>query len=218
MMLQNRKILLLGAGGHCLSVIDSLKSSYCYAEIGIIDKVHKGSSEKRMIMDVPVVGSDDDLLQLFESGFTDAFITVGSVGDPFLRKKLYQGIKEIGFHVPNIIDKTSVVSSYANLSEGIFVGKNAVINAKATIGSCVIINTSATIEHECSIGEFAHLAPGSILCGNVNIGDNTHIGAGSIVKQGLHIGSDTMIGMGSVVINNIGNNVIAYGNPCKEVR
>ncbi|NMA73282.1 MAG: acetyltransferase [Bacteroidales bacterium] len=217
-MCHNRKILLLGAGGHCLSVIDSLISSNCYTEIGIIDKVEEGYSDKRMIMGVPVVGSDDDLLKLFESGYTDAFITVGSIGDPSLRRKLYQRIKEIGFQIPNIIDKTSVVSACAKLDEGIYVGKNAVINANATIGSCAIINTSTTIEHECHIGEFAHIAPGSILCGNVNIGDNTHIGAGSKVKQGIHIGSDTMIGMGSVVVTNIGCNVVAYGNPCKEVR
>lgn len=217
-MFQNRKILLLGAGGHCLSVIDSLISSYNYSDIGIIDKVEEGNQGKRMIMGVPVVGSDDDLLHLFESGYTDAFITVGSVGNPSLRKKLYQQIKEIGFQIPNIIDKTSVISEYATLAKGIYVGKNAVINANTMIGCCAIINTSATIEHECNIGEFVHIAPGSILCGNVTIGNHTHIGAGSIVKQGLHIGSDTMIGMGSVVISNIGSKVTAYGNPCREVK
>lgn len=33
-----KKILLIGAGGHCLAVLDSLLSSYQYQDIGIIDK------------------------------------------------------------------------------------------------------------------------------------------------------------------------------------
>ena len=37
-MSEANKILLIGAGGHCLSVLDSLLSSYHYKDIGIVDK------------------------------------------------------------------------------------------------------------------------------------------------------------------------------------
>mgnify|MGYP003780313675 CR=1 FL=1 len=224
-MASKKKILLLGAGGHCMSVIDSLISSCKYDSIGIIDKVKFDrysvsdtiDNNENFLLGVPIVGCDDDLPRLHEEGFTDAFITVGSIGNPQLRRKLYQKLKGIGFHIPNIIDKSSTVSSHAIFGEGIYVGKNAVINAGTRIGHCAIINTSAVIEHECCIGDFAHIAPGSILCGNVNVGLNTHIGAGSVIKQGLQIGSDSLIGMGSVVVSQIGCNVTAYGNPCREV-
>jgi sugar O-acyltransferase (sialic acid O-acetyltransferase NeuD family) len=219
-MSEVKKILLLGAGGHCLSVIDSLLSSYHYETIGIIEKekVDHISGSNNYIMDTPIVGCDEDLVKLHFQGYTDAFVTVGSVGDVSLRKRLYQLAKDIGFHIPNIIDKSSVVSQYTVLGEGVYVGKNAVINSHVKIGNCVIINTSSVVEHECVLQDFVHIAPGSILNGNVQVGEYTHIGAGSTIKQGIHIGVGSIIGMGSVVLNCIGDSVTAYGNPCREVK
>ncbi|TAH69966.1 MAG: acetyltransferase [Anaerolineaceae bacterium] len=218
---QIRKILLLGAGGHCLSVLDSLKSLDLYECIGLVVKDKGGSSsldiDKNMREGIFVVGSDKNLPLLKEEGYTDAFITVGSIGNPIIRQRLYHRLKQIGYNIPNIIDKSAVVGTEVSLGEGIYVGKNAVINIGCKIGNCAIINTMALIEHECSVGDFAHIAPGSILCGNVAVGENTHIGAGSMIRQGLNIGTDSIIGMGSVVLSHISNHVTAYGNPCKEV-
>lgn len=224
-MQESRKILLLGAGGHCRSVLDSLTALSCYDRIGLVNKINSEISsvkEKVSFGDIlfacPVVGADEDLKRLFQEGYTDAFITVGSIGETSVRRRLYKTLKQIGFHIPNIIDKTSVISSHALLGEGIFVGKNAVVNTNANIGNCAIINTSAVIEHECSIGDFVHVAPGAILGGNVTVGTGTHIGSGSVIRQGIRIGSGSMVGMGSIVVNNIADNVTAYGNPCKEVK
>lgn len=222
-MSEAKKILLIGGGGHCISVLDSLLSSYNYEEIGIVDKNPTliGTPDKVQnqytVMGVPIIGNDKDLNKLYADGFTHAFITVGSVGDVSIRKKIYDIVKSIGFYIPNIIDKTGTVSPYAILYEGIFVGKKAIINADSRIGNCAIINTASVIEHECIIGDFTHVSPGSIVCGRVHIGSETHIGAGAIIKQGIEIGSETMIGAGSVVVKNIGSCVTAYGNPCKEL-
>jgi sugar O-acyltransferase (sialic acid O-acetyltransferase NeuD family) len=223
-MPENRKILLLGAGGHCKSVLDSLLALSYYETVGLIEKQERGPSNNdgknrssENFMGVSVVGTDDDLQRLFLEGYTDAFITVGSIGDVSLRKKLYSKIKQIGFLIPNIIDPSSVISPYSSMGEGVYVGKNAVINADTEIGNCAIINTASILEHECKIGDFVHIAPGSILSGGVWVDEGTHIGTGSVVKQGVRIGAYTMIGMGSIVLNDIRSRVTAYGNPCKEV-
>ena len=213
MMQESKKLLLLGSGGHCKSVLDSVIALLEYESIGIIDK-----NIGEHLMGIPIIGNDEDLAQLFLSGYTHAFIAVGSIGDVSVRKRLYQTIKKIGFHIPNIIDPTSGVSKHAILGEGIYIGKQSVVNAESNIGNGAIVNSSCVIEHDCVIGDFVHVAPGSILCGQVVVNNDTHIGAGSIIKQGVHIGSNTMIGMGSVVLNDISTNVTAYGNPCKEVK
>jgi len=220
-MRENKKILLLGAGGHCKSVLDSLITLCSYEQIGIVAKSEKPSltgDESGDYMGALIVGDDTKLSSLFSEGYTDAFIAVGSIGDTTIRRKLYYAIKKIGFHIPNIIDSTCILSPFASLGEGIYIGKGAIVNTHSRIGNCAIINTSAVIEHECNLGDFVHVAPGSIVSGNVHIETGTHIGAGSVIKQGIHIGSDTMIGMGSIVLNDIGSKVIAYGNPCKEVK
>ena len=211
----SNNILLCGGGGHCKSVLDSLLKSGQYGDIGIIDIKKKIGKD---VLGFKIIGCDDDLAKLHENGYQYAFITVGSIGDPSPRIRLSKMIEKIGFKIPNIIDPTAAVSANAVMDVGIFVGKNAVINAGAVIGRYAIINTASIVEHDCKIGNFTHIAPGSVLCGEVSIGNNTHIGAGSIIKQQIKIGSDTIIGMGSIVLHDINDHVLAYGDPCEEVK
>lgn len=211
----NKKILLIGGGGHCSSVLDSILDSNEFTEIGIIDRTENVGKK---IFDVTIVGSDADLHNFYQEGFRYAFVTIGSIGDTSLRKKLFNKLEEIGFEIPTIIDKNATVSKYVKIDRGTFVGKNAIINAGSIVGKGAIINTGSIIEHDSEIGEFSHIAPGAVLCGEVRVGKNTHIGAKSVIRQQIKVGSNVMIGIGSSVVKNINNDIVAYGNPCKEVR
>lgn len=209
------RILLVGGGGHCRSVLDCLLQLGTYDEIGIVDRdPDVGSS----LMETPIIGTDDDLPTLFANGWTNAAVTLGSIGHPNRRKFLYQRLKEIGFILPPIIDCSSVISYETDLKEGVFVGKRAIINCRVQVGPCSIINTGAIIEHDCQIGSFVHVSPGSTLCGEVHIGERTHIGAGTVVRQQIEVGRDSIIGAGSVVVQNIPDASEAFGNPCRVVK
>jgi sugar O-acyltransferase (sialic acid O-acetyltransferase NeuD family) len=210
----NKKILLIGGGGHCRSVLDSLLEISEFSSIGIIDREENIG---KMVLGVPIIGCDDDLPRLFVNGYKYAFVTIGSIGNPELRINIFNKLSELGFEIPNIVDSSAIISRYAKMDTGIFVGKNAVINAGSTVHRGAIINTGAIIEHDCIIEEFVHVASGAVLCGEVHIGANTHIGANCIVKQQIRVGSDTIIGVGSVVLKDIESNITAYGNPCKGV-
>ena len=207
------KILLVGNGGHCKSIIDTLLSNNIYDEIAIISK------ENREInyFGIKCIGSDKDLQKLYENGWENAFVSVGSIGNANNRERLFNDLINIGFCVPNIIDRTSIVSDNCKIGRGNFVGKNATINAGTIIGDCCIINTGSIIEHDCTIGNYVHISSNSTLCGNVVVKNSAHVGAGSIIKQEVRIGANTTIGIGSVVTKNIEENVIAYGSPCKVV-
>lgn len=201
-----RKLLLIGGGGHCRSVLDTVLENNDFDEIAIIDNDLSING---------VIGCDDDLPELLKKGWRNALITVGSVGDTSLRRKLYLLAKEIGFDFPTIVDNTAVVSKKAVVGEGTFIGKRAVVNSSAIIGKCCIINTGAIIEHDCKLDDFVHFATGSVACGEVNVGENSHIGAGSVIRQQTTIGKDCLIGAGSTVVSDIPDGSVAYGNPCK---
>ncbi len=206
-----KKLLLIGGGGHCHSVLDAVLASGTYEEIGIIDSIDNS------YLGVSVIGNDDDIPTLFKTGWTDAFITVGSVGDTKTRRQLYEMVKEYGLTVPSIIDSTAIIGKGVKIEEGVFVGKHAVVNAGSSIGACAIINTGAIIEHDCEIGAFSHISPGTTLCGQVKVGEDSHVGAGSVIRQLVEIGDNALIGAGSVVVKYIPDNTKAYGNPCKVV-
>lgn len=210
--MDEKKILLLGGGGHCRSVLDCLMSTGKYEKIGIIDNDKSASA-----LGVNVVGTDDDLPRLLQEGWRDAFITVGSVGHTTIRRKLFSLVKECGFHIPSIIDPSAIVARGTIISDGSFIGKRAVVNTGSIIGECAIINTGAIVEHDCQIEDFVHISPGATLCGQVVVRKGSHIGAGTVVRQGICIGSNTIVGAGSVVVKDIPGEVKAFGNPCRVV-
>ena len=205
--------MLIGGGGHFRSVLDTLKTLDIYDELGVVDDpalIHEGCS-------VPVVGRDEDIPALFSNGWKEAFVTVGSVRATSKRRMLYEMVKKYGIVLPVIVDPSAVVSTEVVIGEGTYIGKGAIVNTGARIGTCAIINTGSIIEHDCKVGDFVHVGSGATLCGEVEIGDCSHLGAGSVVRQCVHIGSSVTIGLGSVVVKNIGDQRIAYGNPCKVV-
>ena len=201
-------ILLIGFGGHCKSIKDSIENGNIYKIYGIIDikeklgQVYKGYK---------VIGTDDDLTKFYNKGIKNVFICIGYMGNSNIRNILYKKVKEIGFNIPNIVDKTAVLARNINLGEAIFIGKRAILNSDVKIDNMAIINTGAIIEHESYVGVFSHISIGTILCGNVTIKENVFVGANSTVIQGINIEKNSIIGAGSTVIKNVLENSKCYG-------
>lgn len=204
----NNKIVLLGGGGHCKSVLDTLLKTNEYSEIVITDPNVPIDSE---IMGCKVVGDDSILLQLFEQGFTHAFITTGSIGYSNPRAKLAHIAEAIGFDFPIVIDSSAMIADGVTIGCGTYVGKNAIINAGAKIGRYCIINTGTIVEHESVVGDYCHISTGSILCGEVTVGDESFIGAGTTIIQCVRIGCNVVVGAGSTVLSDVEDNVRTYG-------
>jgi sugar O-acyltransferase (sialic acid O-acetyltransferase NeuD family) len=191
------KLLIAGAGGHSKSVLDSIDTKK-YDDIVTIDTEHEASC-----------------IDYFQSGYREAFIAIGSIGNASRRIAEFRRLKKIGFSFPVIIDKSAIVSDKSELAEGVFIGKGAIVNAEAKIDGFAIINSGAIIDHDCVIGSFVHIAPGVSMSGGVHIGDNSHVGTGSSIIQNIQIGSNSIIGAGSTVVSDIPDNVTAFGVPCR---
>ena len=206
--LLNKKIVLVGAGGHCKSVADTLKKTEDYNEIIITDPdVPAGS----FLLGCRIVGDDSNLTNAYMSGFEDAFITVGSIGNTSTRRRLHKVLQGIGFNFPSVIDTSAVIAEDAVIADGVFVGKTAVINSGSKIGEFAIVNSGAIIEHDCSIGKFTHISVGAVICGGCSIGDDVFIGANSTVVQGISIGSNSVIGAAGTVLADVPENTTVLG-------
>lgn len=209
-----KKLLLLGAGGHCRSVLDSIEKNK-FSDIVIID-IAENVGQK--VAGIPIAGTDKDLPDFYAQGYSQAFIALGSIGYSKKRHELYQTLKGCGFELIQVIDPSAVISENTCIGEGVFIGKGTIVNTGVEIGSCSIINTGAIIDHDCKIGRFSHLATGVSMSGTVEVGENAHIGTGSFIIQSIKIGSNVLLGAGSVVVSDIRANVVAFGNPCKIQR
>ena len=208
------KLVLLGGGGHCKSVLDSALRMKLFEQIVITDPDIPNGTE---ILSCTVAGTDDCLERLYQEDFDCAFITVGSIQVSPLREKLADKAAAIGFKFPIIQDPSAIVAESAAIGEGTFIGKNAVVNAGAIIGKHCIINTGAIIEHECLVGDFSHVSVGATLCGEATVGKNCMIGSRSIVIQCLTIGDKCVIGAGAVVNRNLPDSCKAVGVPVRII-
>jgi len=177
------KIVLIGGGGHCHSVIDVIELTNKYEIIGIVDT--KENIGKK-VLDYKVIACDDDLETIFQI-CKNAIITVGQIESNKIRVKIYNKLKQIGFNLPVIISPLAYVSKHSFIDEGTIIMHHALINANVKIGKNCIINTKALIEHDGIVENNCHIATASVLNGSVVVKENTFFGSNATSKQSIEI-------------------------------
>ena len=209
-----KKIILIGGGENYKVVISILEKIDQFEIAGIIDSKDKVGN---LINDIKIIGTDDDLSEIYKSGIRYGLITVGSIRDNIKRYQLFNMVKKIGFKFPKVISTEAIVDKYVKIGEGSVVMPGCIINIDSSIGKNCIINTGSIVEHDCKIGNHCHIAPGVHIAGGVEIDELSFIGIGTTIKQGIKIGKNVTVGAGSVIINDIPDNVIAFGCPAKII-
>lgn len=199
------QIVLVGAGGHARSIVDSILADGANEVVGFVD------SKPCSYRGVTTVGDDSCLPKLYRSGVTHAFVCLGYLGVGDRRQQIALRLKQIGFELATIIDPAAVVASDASIGPGSFVGKQAVVNANATVGEMAIINTAAVVEHDCKVGGYAHVSVNATLCGGVCIGEAALIGAGAVVLQGINVGRGAIVGANATVLVDVDDGAKAVG-------
>lgn len=206
-------LILVGGGGHCLSVVEAAESSGMLIH-GILDV--PSDLGKELLPSRKVVGCDDDIPKL--SNYFDFVNTIGFVSNPALRLKIAEKLNKSSCKLATIVASTANVSRYAKIGRGTVVLHHANINACANIGENCIINTSANIEHSVVIGDFTHVSTGAMINGDCKIGKRCFIGSGSVIANGIHICDDVIIGCGTVVIKDITESGTYVGNPARKIK
>ena len=206
----NRKIVVLGVGGHSRSVCDILLQDSRNHIVGLVD-----AQDKNGFWGIPVLGGDEVLPGLLEAGKAEYMFV--AIGDNSLRSKLIKQVECLGYKTVNAISSYAVISPHADLDQGVAVMPGAIVGANAVIGAGTIINTNASVDHDARVGAYCHVAPGAVICGSVLLGDGVFIGAGARVIDGLKIGRHTTVGAGAAVIRNLPPNCVAVGVPARII-
>lgn len=207
------RVVGIGAGGHAKVVIDILRLMGGYEIVGLVD-ADKGLLESE-VLGVRVIGDDSILPQLYADGVRDAFIGVGTVGNPGPRIGLYETARKHGFQIVRAIHPMAVIAKSVEIGHGPTIMAGAVINPDARLGDNVIINTNAVVEHDCLIGDHVHISTSATLAGSVKVGERAHVGAGAWVRQCITIGERAVIGVGSVVVNDVEAGTTVAGMPAR---
>lgn len=205
-----KKVILIGAGGHAKVIADIIQQNQEYCIAGLV-----ASKKEVGFFEIPVVGTDDDLKDLFDRGIQCAFV---AIGDGKIRRRIMNCLEKIGYEIINVISQQAVISARAKLGKGIAVMPGAVINADTVIEDGCIINTNASVDHDNYVGEFTHIAPGCAVAGFNRIGKNCFFGIGSRVIDRIVIGDNTIVGAGSVVIRDVMGDCTVVGTPARKIK
>ena len=81
-------------GGHAKSVVDSIVSQGEYEIVGFVAEKYDDNFEYR---GYKIIGTDQDLESLYDSGIKYAFVCIGYMGKGNVRQKLYDTLKQIGY-------------------------------------------------------------------------------------------------------------------------
>ena len=190
-----KKILLIGAGGHCKSCIDVIEQMGDWRIAGIIDRSDSCVSE---VLGYPVIGSDEDLPVLRQQ-YDYALVTIGQIRSAELKMKLFNQLKALGFNQPSLVSPLAYVSKHAKIGDGTIVMHHALINSAAQVGNNCIINSKALIEHDAIIEDHCHISTGATINGGVVVGEQSFIGSQATTKQSITIPPQSFIKAGSLV-------------------
>jgi acetyltransferase-like isoleucine patch superfamily enzyme len=104
----------------------------------------------------------------------------------------------------------SDIQGYSDFGDYCWLHSNVHIGQYSKIGNFVFIYPYAVFTNDPT--------PPSNTCKGPIIGDYTQIAVGAVILPGIEIGENCLIGAGSIVGKNIQNNMLALGNPAKEIK
>ena len=209
--LSNRRVLLIGAGGHARVCLEALLDMDDTDVVGAVSADGSGIAG----LGVPLLGMQSDLEKITQSHGVTAVCV--AIGDNSIRQTISTIVAESGGTVTHVVSRFAMLSSSASLGDGVQLLAGSVVNAACDIGAGTIVNTNASIDHDCHVGEFVHVAPGVAIGGDVTIGELAFIGLGARVLPGLTIGAGATVGAGAVVIADVPPGATVVGVPARRL-
>lgn len=209
-----KNYFLWGATGQSMVLNETLS----YKNWNLIGTFDRNSNIENPFPHIPIFHDRNRFIDHLSNYKNLSFaVAIGGAGGKD-RIEIHEMLCEMGYQPILAVHPSATVATDAELGDGTQILINATVCSRVKTGRQVIINSGAIVDHESKIADGVHIGPGTVLTGLVEVGSNTFIGSGSVVLPRVKIGRDTIIGAGSVVTKDIGDGVVAYGNPCKVMR
>ena len=187
-------LVLIGGGGHCVSVIDVIENENKFNILGILDS----NINEDNVLGYPILGGDH-LIKDLNNENTWFLITVGQIKSYSIRANIYKTLNIYGAKLATVVSPLAYVSKHANIEEGTVIMNGVVINAKSKIGKNCIINTKANIEHGVTIEDFCHISACAVINGDSIVEKGSFIGSNATISNGISIKENSIISAGKFI-------------------
>lgn len=203
-------MLIIGAKGFAKEVLEVMFQNNKTEDIVFFDDVNEDVFGK--LYDRFLILKTTEQVEEYFNQISRNF-TIG-IGNPVLRKKLYDKFVNLGGKFTSIISPNASIGNFGNIiSEGCNIMTGVIITNDVKIGKGVLINLNCTIGHDVIIEDFVELSPGVHISGNCKIGSYTNIGTNATILPKITVGSNVIVAAGSVVTKDIPDNCMVAGIP-----
>ncbi len=207
-------MLIIGAKGFAKEVLEIAHQLNQLDNLVFYDDVNSNIPEK-LFNQFPILKNVEQAEIYFKT--IDNHFTLG-IGNPVLRKKLYDKFSAIGGVFTSTISRFANIGTYdVKIGEGCNILSDATFSNSSRIGNGCLIYYNAIITHDCVIGDFVEISPSVTLLGRCVIGDYSQIGANATILPDVKIGKNVIVGAGSVVTKDVPNNCVVVGSPAKII-
>lgn len=198
-------IVIVGMGKYGMRLAESIRQGGKYNIIGYTDLQENPES------DYLYLGTDEQLLRVFQIGIRNAAVGVGHKGKGEIREWLVGGLKKIGYKLPVIIDPSAMVAPNVEIGEGTYIGYRSRISQKAVIGTMCVIREDVVIDPEGWVGDYSLISTGTKIFNQAKIADHCLVGPDSKIMTKTSVGIGALIGPGATVIKDVPDGASYYG-------
>lgn len=207
-------MVIVGAGGHAVEVLEVLLSAKYSNKIAVYDDVNDfihSSFESNGCVWL------NTKHQLKEWLINDPSFVVAT-GNPTLRNKLFEQMLQLNGIGKSVIAKTAHISAVeVEIGPSCNFMHNVLVSSRVKIGKAVLINAGCSIHHDVIIGDYCEIGPGVRVLGNVTLEEQVFIGSNAVILPGVSICAQAKIGAGAVVTTSIVQAGTYVGMPAKRV-
>lgn len=208
-------MLIIGAKGFAKEVLEIIHQLDELNDLVFYDDVNK-DLPALLFGRFPILKTAEEATKYFKN--TDIRFTIG-IGNPILRKKLYDKFTLLGGEFTSTISPFSHIGNFGNsIDTGCNIMTGSVLTNDIVLKKGVLVNLNCTIGHDSIINEFVELSPGVNISGNCTIGAYTNVGTSAIILPKVNLGKNVIIGAGAVVTTSIPDNSVAVGIPAKIIK
>lgn len=205
-------MIIIGAKGHALEVLDVLRKNKFTDKIIFFDNLTADISKLILYKNYPILSTFEEVKRIFNED--NRFIL--GIGRPVARQNLAQKFLEFGGLFTSVISKNTLLGDINTyFDEGLNIMHNVFISNNVKIGKGSLLNYGCSVHHDVNIGDFVEISPSAQILGGAEIGSFSEIGAGAIILPKVKIAEYVKVGAGAVVTKDVERNRIVKGIPAK---